>query len=77
MSMAFARTDHSVVGRWWWTVDRWTLVALAILIGFGALLVTAASPSVAERIHLPTFYFVEHQAIMLAPTIVLMLGVSC
>ena len=28
MSMAFARTDHSVLGRWWWTVDRWTLVAL-------------------------------------------------
>ena len=22
MNMAFARTDHSTVGRWWWTVDR-------------------------------------------------------
>ena len=76
MSTAFARTDQSVVGRWWWTVDRWTLVALGILIGFGALLVTAASPSVAERIHLPTFYFVEHQAAMLAPTLVVMIGVS-
>ncbi|MDB5393848.1 MAG: ftsW [Rhodospirillales bacterium] len=76
MSTVFARTDHSVVGRWWWTVDRWTLVALAVLIGVGALLVTAASPSVAERIHLPTFYFVIHQAVMLVPTLILMLGVS-
>jgi cell division protein FtsW len=76
MSNVFARTDHSVFGRWWWTVDRWTLIALSLLIGFGALLVTAASPSVAERIHLPTFYFVQHQAIMLAPTLVLMIGVS-
>ena len=76
MSMVFARTDHSIVGRWWWTVDRWTLAALAILIGFGALLVSAASPPVAERIHLPTFYFVQHQAIMLIPTIGVMFGVS-
>jgi cell division protein FtsW len=76
MSTAFARTDHSVVGRWWWTVDRWTLVALAMLIGVGALLVTAASPSVADRIHVPTFYFVIHQGIMLVPTLILMFGVS-
>jgi len=76
MSTVFARTDQSVIGRWWWTVDRWTLVALAILIGFGALLVTAASPPVAERIHLPTFYFVEHQAVMLVPTLAVMIAVS-
>jgi cell division protein FtsW len=38
--------------------------------------VTAASPSVAERIHLPTFYFVDHQAIMLVPTLIVMFAVS-
>ena len=53
-----------------------TLVALAVLIGVGMLLVTAASPPVAERIHLPTFYFVQHQAIMLVPTMFVMFGVS-
>jgi cell division protein FtsW len=76
MSTVFARTDQSALGKWWWTVDRWTLVALAVLIGFGALLVTAASPSVAERIHLPTFYFVVHHVIMLGPTLLLILAVS-
>ena len=52
--MSFARTDQSAVAQWWWTVDRWTLVALAMLIGFGALLVMAASPMVAARIHAGT-----------------------
>ncbi len=49
--MSFARTDQSLVAQWWWTIDRWTLLALAALIGFGSLLVMAASPAVAERIH--------------------------
>ena len=46
----FARTDKSAVAQWWWSVDRWTLLALAALVGFGSLLVMAASPSVAEHI---------------------------
>ena len=28
----FARTDTSVLGRWWWTVDRWILMALIMLL---------------------------------------------
>ena len=48
--MSFTRIDQSPVARWWWTVDRWTLVALAMLIVFGALLSMAASPAVAVRL---------------------------
>ena len=33
--MALSRADNSILGRWWWTVDRWTLAALMVLIGFG------------------------------------------
>jgi cell division protein FtsW len=76
MIPAFARTDHSVFGRWWWTVDRWALLALALIIGMGALLVAAASPPVAERIGLPSFYFVQHHLMMLVPSIALMIGIS-
>ena len=76
MIPAFARTDHSLFGRWWWTVDRWTLLALAVIIGLGAFLVAAASPAVAERINLNSFYFVQRQLIMLVPTIILMIGIS-
>ena len=33
MMPTLARTDTSVLGRWWWTVDRLSLGALALLIG--------------------------------------------
>ncbi|HWI27337.1 MAG TPA: putative peptidoglycan glycosyltransferase FtsW [Stellaceae bacterium] len=49
--MSFARTDRSLVAQWWWTVDRWSLAALGVLIGFGSLLIMASSPAVADRIH--------------------------
>lgn len=48
--MSVSRTDTSVLGRWWWTVDRWTLAALLMLIGFGYVMMLAASPAVAERV---------------------------
>jgi cell division protein FtsW len=48
--MAISRSDNSVLGRWWWTVDRWTLAALLVLIGFGYVMMLAASPAVAERV---------------------------
>jgi len=57
--MSFARVDQSPIAQWWWTVDRWTLVALMGLIGFGALLVMAASPAVAERIGADDLHFVK------------------
>ncbi|HEC14545.1 MAG TPA: cell division protein FtsW, partial [Rhodospirillales bacterium] len=46
----FTRTDKSLVGRWWWTIDRWTLAAVLVIAVIGALLTLAASPAVAERI---------------------------
>jgi cell division protein FtsW len=70
------RTDKSVLGRWWWTVDRWTFSALIVLILFGILLVTAASPSVAERLDVRPFYFVYRHILFLAPTLFLLLVCS-
>ncbi len=63
--MSFARTDTSIVGRWWWTVDRWTLAALAVLIGIGAVLILAASPAVSERIGLGSFSLAKRQLVLL------------
>jgi cell division protein FtsW len=48
--IAVSRADTSTLGRWWWTVDRWTLAALITLIGLGYVMMLAASPAVAERI---------------------------
>ena len=67
--ISLARTDTSVLGRWWWTIDRWSLAALAVLIGLGAIMVAAASPPVAERINLPDYHFIQRHLIMLVPAI--------
>ncbi len=75
--MAFiARTDRSVLGRWWWTVDRWTLACLILLATFGLLLSLAASPPVAERIGLEPLYFVRRHASYVPVALVIMIVVS-
>ena len=74
--MAIARNDTSVLGRWWWTVDRWTLVAVTVLAVLGLLMTLSASPSVAERIGVDPLHFVRKQAVLLLPALVAMLGVS-
>ncbi len=74
--MAFDRTDQSILGRWWWTVDRWMLAALAVLVGYGTILIMAASPAVAARIGLDSYHFVEHHVVMLVPALLLMIGIS-
>lgn len=74
--IALARNDHSIVGRWWWTVDRWSLAALILLIGIGAILIMAASPAIADRMGVDSFYFVRRQMMFLLPALALMFGVS-
>ena len=61
---SFARTDRSLLARWWWTVDRWSLVALIALMGFGALLMLAASPAVGGRIGLDAFYLAHRPLVL-------------
>lgn len=70
------RQDKSVVGNWWWTVDRWTFFAILFLVFAGVVLVTAASPSVAERIGLSPFYFVTRHLFFLLPSMALLFSSS-
>lgn len=74
--MSFDRTNTGMVGRWWWTVDRYLLVGLLLLLATGAVLVTAASPPVANRLGYGEFHFVTRQAAFLLVGLALMLGVS-
>lgn len=74
--ITLSRTDHSVIGRWWWTVDRWTLAGIFLIATIGVVLIQAASPAVAERIGLDSFHFVRHHIFMLLPSLLLMLAVS-
>ncbi|MDA0338689.1 MAG: FtsW/RodA/SpoVE family cell cycle protein, partial [Proteobacteria bacterium] len=73
---SFARTDTSVLGKWWWTVDRWLLVSLLLLMAAGVVFAMAASPPVAERIGLPSFHFVRRHLLFLPIALVLLFGFS-
>jgi cell division protein FtsW len=74
--MTAATHDGSLLGRWWWTVDRLTLTALVLLIAVGMLMTVAASPAVAERIGLDAYAFVRKQLVYLPAAAAVMLGVS-
>lgn len=74
--ITFARTDTSVMSRWWWTVDRWMLAALGALIFCGIILVLAASPAVSVRIGLDRFYLARHHLVLLPLALAIILGVS-
>lgn len=71
-----SRTDKSMLANWWWTVDRWSLAAIATLIASGILLTLAASPAVAGRIGLEPFYFVYRQISFVTPAILAIFIVS-
>ncbi|MCE2927542.1 MAG: putative lipid II flippase FtsW [Rickettsiales bacterium] len=74
--MRLDRTNTSLVGRWWWTVDHLNLAALLLLLVFGAILVAAGSPPVAKRLELPMFYFVHRQYAFLVVGLAVMLVIS-
>ncbi|HQX27094.1 MAG TPA: putative peptidoglycan glycosyltransferase FtsW [Alphaproteobacteria bacterium] len=75
MSM-FSRTDTSFLGRWWWTVDRGLLAAFILLIVFGIVLVSTASPPVAETLGLNSYHFLKRHLMMLLPALGLLMGIS-
>ena len=75
-NIAFSRADTSVLGIWWWTVDRWLLAAIILLMGIGALLVMSASPPVADRINVDSFHFVGRQFLFLGLAVVCMFSIS-
>lgn len=65
---SLSRADTSILGRWWWSVDRVTLLALAVLIGIGYLLALAATPGISMRLTDP------HTMVMIKQIIFLGLG---
>ena len=75
--MAVSRTDTSTLGRWWWSVDRWTLGALLALIAIGYVMMLAASPAVAQRIGAASRHmFLERQVFYSTLAVIVMVGCS-
>lgn len=70
------RLDTSTVGRWWWTVDKWMLAAITLLVVIGVMLNFAAGPPAAERIHASAFHFVRKQMMFLPLVVLVMFSIS-
>jgi cell division protein FtsW len=74
---AFARSDRSVIGVWWWTVDRWMLGVVALLIAIGVVIAFAASPAAAARMNIgDPFHFAVRQCVFAAISVVILVVVS-
>jgi cell division protein FtsW len=71
-----SRAERGPVADWFRSIDRWLLGSFGALMVIGLVMALAASPAVAERLSLPTFHFVDRQALLLAPTALLMVATS-
>jgi len=74
--ISFSRVDTSILGRWWWTIDRWLLSSILLIVGIGAILTLAASPPVAARLDLGTYHFALRQFAYLPIAVLTMIIVS-
>jgi cell division protein FtsW len=74
---AFARTDRSRLGVWWWTTDHVLLGVVAILMVLGVMLSFASSPAAAARMNLgDPFHFATRQCVFAAVGAVFLLSAS-
>jgi cell division protein FtsW len=74
--MRLSRADSSRFATWSFTVDHALLTAFSILIALGFVLSLAASPAVAIKKGLPTYYFVERHAFFAILSGALILSIS-
>lgn len=70
------RADNTLFGRWWWTVDRWTMAAVLALVFFGYVMMMAASPAVAQSIRISRDTFLLKQVVFLCAAMGVMFTVS-
>ena len=75
-TVAAGRIEHSVVGDWWHTVDRWSLGAVLVLFALGLVLGLAASPPLAHKNDLWTYHYVARQAVFVVMALGLITMIS-
>ena len=62
-----SRAERTLVGDWWWTVDRAHARCAGALMVSGLVLLMAGGPPVGRAAGLSTFHFVNRQVLYLAP----------
>lgn len=71
-----SRADNSFIGKWWWSVDRVTMLGLAVLLGVGYVLALAAMPGFTAHLSDPHTVAMLKQILFLALGGGVMLGMS-
>ena len=74
--MKGSREDQSILGTWWFTVDRAMLTAILLLMIFGVLMSLAASPLMAAKLGYDPYFFVKRHVIFIIPSVFLFFLVS-
>ncbi len=74
--LSISRTNDSLLGRWWWTVDRPLLFGFILIMAMGIFLAMAATPMVASRIGLDKFYFLKRHLLYILPSIFVIFFIS-
>ena len=67
---------NNFIKRWWKVIDQQTIIAIVILLAFSLMLVTTASPAVANRIGLTDNYFSSRHVVFLALAVIIILTFS-
>ena len=67
---------NNFINRWWKVIDQQTIIAMIILLAFSLMLVTTASPAVANRIGLTDNYFSSRHVVFLALAVIIILTFS-
>ncbi|MBM3467354.1 MAG: putative lipid II flippase FtsW [Alphaproteobacteria bacterium] len=71
-----ASVKNNFIKRWWKVIDQQTIIAIVILLAFSLMLVTTASPAVANRIGLTDNYFSSRHVVFLALAVIIILTFS-
>ncbi len=71
-----ASVKNNFIKRWWKVIDQQTIIAIVVLLAFSLMLVTTASPAVANRIGLTDNYFSSRHVVFLALAVIIILTFS-
>lgn len=63
--MALQKLSYAYFKKWWSTIDNPAFFILIIINLIGAMLITAASPAIADRLKISSFYFASKQFVFL------------
>ena len=70
--MHITRKNKNFIITWWRSIDQVIVASIGGIIAFSAIMVAAASPSVADRIGVESLYFVRRQLVFLLCAIFIM-----